>query len=347
MNRMAQDVARLVGPSRNFARRDRWIVDGRLRRARVLQTVSIARARTCSGRHARAGRHRRSKTNARSTGRKSSCRRHGRHRRCDVAEVADTGDGQQTSGDCEACSRHDVEDQTGRRGVRHCWEWRNATIRLRCFRKISSPTLILVGAEDAITPVADSEKMHHAIAGSRLVVLENAGHVSNLERTEQFNEDVDGFFERVRRLSLKCPRTKNSRSKSACAGATSMRRALFFTARTFTSSSLPKQNSFAKLVLHYGTMFDELKIWLPRVHLECDFHRAAQLDDLLEVSVYVGRFGTKSMRLNFEVRRKGTKSWWRRRISFWPPSIRRRLKLFRFRQSCARSWRLTLQTKIK
>jgi acyl-CoA thioesterase FadM len=56
--------------------------------------------------------------------------------------------------------------------------------------------------------------------------------------------------------------------------------------------------------LHYGTMFDELKIWLPRVHLECDFHRVATLDDLLVVSVYVGRFGTKSMRLNFEVRRK-------------------------------------------
>ena len=46
-------------------------------------------------------------------------------------------------------------------------------------------------------------------------------------------------------------------------------------------------------------------MWLPRAHLECDFRRAAQLDDLLEVSVYVGRIGTKSLRLNFEVRRKG------------------------------------------
>jgi YbgC/YbaW family acyl-CoA thioester hydrolase len=63
---------------------------------------------------------------------------------------------------------------------------------------------------------------------------------------------------------------------------------------------------FRKVGLHYGTMFDELKIWLPRVHLECDFHQVARLDDLLEVSVYVGRFGTKSMRLNFEVSRKGT-----------------------------------------
>jgi len=62
---------------------------------------------------------------------------------------------------------------------------------------------------------------------------------------------------------------------------------------------------FREVGLQYGVMFDELKIWLPRVHLECDFKRAARLDDLLEVNVFVGRFGTKSMRLDFEVRRKG------------------------------------------
>ena len=63
---------------------------------------------------------------------------------------------------------------------------------------------------------------------------------------------------------------------------------------------------FRSVGLHYGTMFDELNIWLPRVHLECDFHRAARLDDILEVSVYVARIGTKSMKLNFEVRKKGS-----------------------------------------
>src|SRR5260221_181151 len=62
---------------------------------------------------------------------------------------------------------------------------------------------------------------------------------------------------------------------------------------------------FRAVNLPYSVMFDELDVWLPRVHLECDFHRAAQLDDLLEVSVYVGRFGNKSLRLDFEVRRKG------------------------------------------
>lgn len=62
---------------------------------------------------------------------------------------------------------------------------------------------------------------------------------------------------------------------------------------------------FRAVGLPYSVMFEELDVWLPRVHLECDFHHAARLDDLLEVSVYVGRFGNKSMRLDFEVRRKG------------------------------------------
>ena len=62
---------------------------------------------------------------------------------------------------------------------------------------------------------------------------------------------------------------------------------------------------FRAVGLPYSVMFDELDIWLPRAHLECDFRHAAQLDDLLQVSVFVGRIGTKSLRLDFEVRRKG------------------------------------------
>lgn len=62
---------------------------------------------------------------------------------------------------------------------------------------------------------------------------------------------------------------------------------------------------FRNVGLPYGVMFDELDIWLPRVHLECNFHTAARLDDLLEVSVFIGGFGRTSFRLDFEVRRKG------------------------------------------
>src|SRR5437588_4350657 len=63
---------------------------------------------------------------------------------------------------------------------------------------------------------------------------------------------------------------------------------------------------FRAVGLPYGKIFEKLNIWLPRVHLECDFRRAAQLDDLLEVSVHVGKIGKTSLRLNFEVRRKGS-----------------------------------------
>jgi len=65
---------------------------------------------------------------------------------------------------------------------------------------------------------------------------------------------------------------------------------------------------FRAVGLSYGVIFDELDVWLPRAHLECDFRSAAQLDELLEVCVYVGHTGTKSIRLNFEVRRKGEAS---------------------------------------
>lgn len=61
---------------------------------------------------------------------------------------------------------------------------------------------------------------------------------------------------------------------------------------------------FRAVGMPYGKVFDELDIWLPRVHLECDFHRPPRLDDLLEVSVYVGKIGRTSVRLDFEVRRK-------------------------------------------
>ena len=62
---------------------------------------------------------------------------------------------------------------------------------------IGVPTMIVVGREDAITPLADSETMHSKIQHSRLVVLDNAGHVSNLEQTEHFNYALMKFLESV------------------------------------------------------------------------------------------------------------------------------------------------------
>src|SRR5215212_5635452 len=59
---------------------------------------------------------------------------------------------------------------------------------------IDVPTLIIVGGEDAITPPADAEAMSAKIAGSRLAVVEGAGHLSNVERPEEFNRALVEFL---------------------------------------------------------------------------------------------------------------------------------------------------------
>ena len=55
---------------------------------------------------------------------------------------------------------------------------------------IDVPTLVVVGDEDALTPVADARRLHEGIAGSRLEVLAGAGHVSSLERPAAFTHVV-------------------------------------------------------------------------------------------------------------------------------------------------------------
>jgi 3-oxoadipate enol-lactonase len=59
---------------------------------------------------------------------------------------------------------------------------------------IHCPTLIVVGAEDTLTPPALSEEMHRAIAGSQLVVVPGAGHLSSLEQPDAFNSALAAFL---------------------------------------------------------------------------------------------------------------------------------------------------------
>ena len=56
--------------------------------------------------------------------------------------------------------------------------------------------------------------------------------------------------------------------------------------------------------LSYREMFEEVGVWLPRVHVECDFHHPVVLDDLLVVEAWFGKIGTTSIHIDFEVRRK-------------------------------------------
>ena len=61
---------------------------------------------------------------------------------------------------------------------------------------------------------------------------------------------------------------------------------------------------FRSCGLSYKTMFEEIGVWLPRVHVECDFFKPVKLDELLVVEAYFGHIGTSSIHLNFEVKRK-------------------------------------------
>jgi pimeloyl-ACP methyl ester carboxylesterase len=51
--------------------------------------------------------------------------------------------------------------------------------------RIACPTLVLCGRQDQITPLDRSEEMAAAIAGAKLVVVEECGHIPQLEGAEE------------------------------------------------------------------------------------------------------------------------------------------------------------------
>ncbi|MGH9943023.1 MAG: alpha/beta fold hydrolase [Pyrinomonadaceae bacterium] len=59
---------------------------------------------------------------------------------------------------------------------------------------ILAPTLVMVGSEDTVTPPKDAELLHREIRGSRLVTIEGTGHVSNIERSAEFNQALADFL---------------------------------------------------------------------------------------------------------------------------------------------------------
>lgn len=59
---------------------------------------------------------------------------------------------------------------------------------------IKIPTLIICGKQDQITPLSESEFMQKKIKGATLKIIENAGHVSNLEHPEEFNNYISDFL---------------------------------------------------------------------------------------------------------------------------------------------------------
>lgn len=65
--------------------------------------------------------------------------------------------------------------------------------------RITVPTLVLIGAEDVLTGLECSEAIAAAIPGAELRIVEKAGHLSNLDRPEEFNAHVIRFLAEVSR----------------------------------------------------------------------------------------------------------------------------------------------------
>lgn len=61
--------------------------------------------------------------------------------------------------------------------------------------RIQVPVLALVGEEDTLTPPAEARKIAEGVPDGRLVVIPGAGHLSNLESPEAFNEALLSFLE--------------------------------------------------------------------------------------------------------------------------------------------------------
>jgi 3-oxoadipate enol-lactonase len=63
--------------------------------------------------------------------------------------------------------------------------------------KIKAPTLILTGRQDPACTVDQAIVLNRMIDGSKLVILEDAAHLSNIEQPEVFNRTIREFIDTV------------------------------------------------------------------------------------------------------------------------------------------------------
>jgi pimeloyl-ACP methyl ester carboxylesterase len=54
----------------------------------------------------------------------------------------------------------------------------------RSLGAIAAPTLVVVGREDVLTPLAAAEEIAAGIPGARLAVIEDSGHLPTMERPQ-------------------------------------------------------------------------------------------------------------------------------------------------------------------
>lgn len=80
-------------------------------------------------------------------------------------------------------------------GYLHCRQTLKTLAFADLLPAIRTPTFVIVGRQDQGTPVESSELIHARISGSRLVVLENASHLLNIEQADAFNAALGSFLD--------------------------------------------------------------------------------------------------------------------------------------------------------
>lgn len=79
------------------------------------------------------------------------------------------------------------------------WQAANAFDRMAEVHRVRTPTIILVGGADLLTPLKYARFLHERITGSQLVVLPTAGHSLPTEHPAQVAEHVTAFLRGVAR----------------------------------------------------------------------------------------------------------------------------------------------------
>jgi len=60
--------------------------------------------------------------------------------------------------------------------------------------QIACPALVMVGDQDAVTPISDARIIFERIPHAELAVVEDAGHLANLERSDLFTERMASYL---------------------------------------------------------------------------------------------------------------------------------------------------------
>ncbi|MEU9126041.1 alpha/beta hydrolase [Streptomyces sp. NPDC048506] len=89
---------------------------------------------------------------------------------------------------------------------------------------VAVPVLVVVGADDAYTPVADARDIHARVPNAELAIVDGVAHLPNLERAGEFNAVLREFLNRLPSTTPAPPQAPDRTPATPCAAAPEGRR---------------------------------------------------------------------------------------------------------------------------